>query len=84
MCIYICVCIYIYIYIYVCVCVYITESFLAVHLKITQHCKSTHSNKDYKKEKDLRIHPVIIIQMHLCKYICTYIDRYLILLLQAF
>ena len=71
---------YVYIYMYI----YITESFLAVHLKLTQHCKSTYSSKDYKKENDLKIHPVIIIQMHLCKYVCTYVDRYLILLLQDF
>ena len=35
-----CVCIYIYIYIYIYV-IYISPSHFAVHLKLTQHCKST-------------------------------------------
>ena len=44
-CVCVCVCIYIYIYIYI----YIKPTHFAVHLKLTQYCKST-LHKFFKRE----------------------------------
>ena len=39
--VYIYICVYIYIYIYIYIHIYIKLNHFAVHLKLTQHCKST-------------------------------------------